>query len=259
MDRTAAAQPAPPKFTPKPAPKTTPTPSRLTKPTRTIPKPGATGAPSEAIGKPDMEASRKSSTALREQIAQAKAAKRAAVKKAPDLDLVPDSLAVTDDPKSFPLKSPIVPADNSFDFGIAVTHDPFNTQRTQSAKNKIVQQRLGDARSSGRLNIAAMGLSVMPVEVLKMYDAEMMGTNDGSWAESVDLTRLIAADNEMELIDDSIFPDVTADDLAAEEDGNGNIFGGLDTIDLHGNLLISLPVGLRQLRLLTSLNLVCRV
>ncbi|CRK30956.1 hypothetical protein BN1723_003706 [Verticillium longisporum] len=255
MDRTAAAQPAPPKFTPKPAPKTTPTPSRLTKPTRTIPKPGATGAPSEAIGKPDMEASRKSSTALREQIAQAKAAKRAAVKKAPDLDLVPDSLAVTDDPKSFPLKSPIVPADNSFDFGIAVTYDPFNTQRTQSAKNKIVQQRLGDARSSGRLNIAAMGLSVMPVEVLKMYNAEMMGTNDGSWAESVDLTRLIAADNEMELIDDSIFPDVTADDLAAEEDGNGNIFGGLDTIDLHGNLLISLPVGLRQLRLLTSLNL----
>ncbi|CRK30959.1 hypothetical protein BN1723_003708 [Verticillium longisporum] len=255
MDRTAAAQPAAPKFTPKPAPKTIPTPSRLTKPTRAIPKPGAIGAPSEAIEKPDMEASRKSSTALREQIAQAKAAKRAAVKKAPDLDLVPDSLAVTDDPKSFPLKSPIVPADNSFDFGIAVTHDPFNTQRTQSAKNKIVQQRLGDARSSGRLNIAAMGLSVMPVEVLKMYDAEMMGTNDGSWAESVDLTRLIAADNEMELIDDSIFPDVTADDLAADEDGNGNVFGGLDTIDLHGNLLISLPVGLRQLRLLTSLNL----
>ncbi|KAM0327483.1 hypothetical protein ACHAQA_005771 [Verticillium albo-atrum] len=255
MDRTAASQPAPPKFASKPAAKPTSTPSRLTKPTRAIPKPPSTTQAEDGEVSEALAASRKSSAALREQIAQAKAAKRAAARNVADLDLVPDSLAVVDDPKGLPLKSPIVPVDNSFDFGIAVTHDPFNTRRTENAKNKIIHQRLADARRSGRLNIAAMGLRTMPAEVLKMYDAEMMGTNDGSWAESIDLTRLMAADNEMELIEDSIFPDVTAEDLAMDEEGNGNIFGGVDTIDLHGNLLISLPVGLRQLRLLTSLNL----
>ncbi|EEY23491.1 leucine-rich repeat-containing protein [Verticillium alfalfae VaMs.102] len=238
MDRTAAAQPAPPKFTPKPASKTISTPSRLTKPPRTIAKPGAIGAASEAIGKPDMEASRKSSTALREQIAQAKAAKRAAAKKAPDLDLVPDSLAVTDDPKSFPLKSPIVPADNSFDFGIAVTHDPFNTQRTQSAKNKIVQQRLGDARNSGRLNIAAMGLSVMPVEVLKMQ-LRLLTSLNLVISQLTSLRDLKLANN---LLYGPLDPSVSN-------------LQNLEIFDIHGNNVSTLPTNFGNLERLRILNL----
>lgn len=89
-----------------------------------------------------------------------------------------------------------------------------------------------------------------------MYDADAMGTYDGSWAETVDLTRFVAADNEIEMIDESVFPDQTLEELAEMEDSKGNIFGGLETLDLHGNMLISLPMGLRRLPVLTSLNLV---
>lgn len=210
--------------------------------------------------------SNKSSAALREQIAKAKAAKRAAAAAAAAVRKVSSTSHLeveTDAPVPHeeeyrwrPPKSPIVPSDNSFDFGIAMTDDPFNTKKNEKAADAILRQRLADARTSGRLNIAALGLKTVPLDILRMYDADMMGTYDGSWAETVDVSRFVAADNEFEEIDDAIFPDVTPEELDADEDSKGNIFAGLETLDLHGNLLISLPVGLRQLRLLTSLNLV---
>ncbi len=120
----------------------------------------------------------------------------------------------------------------------------------------MIKARVAAARGSGRLNIAALNLREIPAEVMSMYDADAMGTYDGSWAETVDLTRFVAADNEIELIDDSIFPDMSMEEAAEQEDGKGNIFGGLETLDLHGNMLISLPMGLRRLQMLTSLNLV---
>lgn len=89
-----------------------------------------------------------------------------------------------------------------------------------------------------------------------MYDLESIGHSGGSWAESTDLTRFVAADNELETIDDSIFPDTDPQDFADDEDSKGYQFGGLETLDLHGNTLISLPMGLRRLYHLTSLNLV---
>lgn len=89
-----------------------------------------------------------------------------------------------------------------------------------------------------------------------MYNLESIGGDDGAWAESVDLTRFVAADNELEMIEDSIFPDSDPQDMADDEDSQGNIFGGLETLDLHGNMLIALPMGLRRLPQLTSLNLV---
>lgn len=101
-----------------------------------------------------------------------------------------------------------------------------------------------------------MGLREMPAEVMNMYSLESVGGNDGAWAESVDLTRFVAADNELEMIGDSIFPDCDPQDMADDEDSPGNIFGGLETLDLHGNMLIALPMGLRRLPQLTSLNLV---
>ncbi|KAL2759957.1 hypothetical protein ACRALDRAFT_2050398 [Sodiomyces alcalophilus JCM 7366] len=243
-----------------PRPATAATTSRRVSSARTPAKPPVKKPTEKAAEAPPETSNLKSSAALREQIAKAKAAKRAAVARqastTPQLELDADStLPVQEEYRWRPPKSPIVPSDNSFDFGIAMTDDPFNTKRSDKPAETILRQRLADARTSGRLNIAALGFKTVPLDVLKMYDADMMGTYDGSWAESVDVSKFVAADNEFEEIDDAIFPDVTPEELDADEDGKGNIFAGLEMMDLHGNKLISLPVGLRQLRLLTSLNL----
>lgn len=188
---------------------------------------------------------KKASAALREQIARAKAAKRAA---AQQVQLEPP-------PANGPLASPVIPTDNSFDFGLA--DDPFNLKRDASSTAKVLQSRVAVARTSGRLNIAALGLKEIPSEVLNMYNLDSIGPGGGNWAESVDLTRFVAADNELEMIEEALFPDIDPEELAEAEDAQVCMFGGLETLDLHGNMLISLPVGLRRLSLLTSLNLVC--
>lgn len=184
---------------------------------------------------------RKSSAALREQIAKAKAANKAV------------SLQVS---QPNPVEEePVIPTDNTFDFGLS--NDPFNLQRNINVQAKMIQGRIDTARTNGRLNIAAMSLKNIPEQVMKMYDLESVGAVGSAWAESVDLTRFIAADNELETIDDSVFPDCEPQDFADDEDSRGSIFGGLETLDLHGNLLLSIPIGMRRLQLLTSLNLVC--
>ena len=116
----------------------------------------------------------------------------------------------------------------------------------------LLRKRIASARTDGRLNIAALGLTEMPREVMSMYDA---GAGDGAWYESVDLVRLIAADNELESLKDEIFPDDTAASHSADDDYQGNLFGGLETLDLHGNYLKAIPIGLRRLDRLTTLNL----
>lgn len=188
---------------------------------------------------------KKSSAALREQIAKAKAAKRSALQQ----------VSIHLKGVGTGAKSPMIPTDNTFDFGL--TDDPFNLKRDTNSTAKVLQSRVATARSSGRLNIAAMGLKEIPAEVLNMYSLESIGTHDGSWAESIDLSRFVAADNELEMIDEALFPDVDPQDIFDENDSPPiSIFGGLETLDLHGNMLISLPAGLRRLSLLTALNLV---
>ena len=111
------------------------------------------------------------------------------------------------------------------------------------------------ARTDGRLNIAAMGLSEFPREVLTMYNLDTLDASKGAWYESVDIRRLIAAENELQQLGE-IFPDRSAEDLRDEYDETkGTIFGGLEVLDLHGNLLQNVPVGLRHLDHLTVLNL----
>ncbi|TVY31904.1 Leucine-rich repeat-containing protein [Lachnellula subtilissima] len=181
---------------------------------------------------------RKSSMALRDQIAKAKAAKRAAATK-----------MVTDTG----LKGqevPVIPS-GTFDFGLA--GDPFNQQVGQNSSKGILRKRIDAARSDGRLNIAAMGFKEIPEEVMNMYDLDAI--EDGSWAETVDLKRFVAAGNELEVIHDDIFPDIDPREHMDDEDAKGNQFGGLETLDLHGNVLIVLPLGLRRLEMLTTLNL----
>lgn len=119
----------------------------------------------------------------------------------------------------------------------------------------ILQKRIDQARIDGRLNIAAMGLCEFPREVLTMYDLDTLNASSGAWYESVDIRRLNAAENELQDLDE-IFPDRSVEELRYEDDETkGTIFGGLEILDLHGNSLQHVPVGLRQLQHLTLLNL----
>lgn len=186
---------------------------------------------------------RKSSLALRDQIAKAKAAKRAALRKA--------SESTSNDPED----RPIIPADNSFDFGLS--DDPFNQNRDPTGNKGLLRKRVDAGRTTGRLNIAAMGFKEIPEEVLNMYNLDSILGEGSAWAESVDLTRFVAADNEIQAIGDDVFPDIDSQRALDDDDeAKGNQFGGLETLDLHGNLLKSVPLGFRRLELLTSLNLV---
>lgn len=106
----------------------------------------------------------------------------------------------------------------------------------------------------GRLNLAAMGLKEVPDDVLTMYKYDPDDTTI-SWGEVVDLTAFIAPDNELETLPDTMFPDVDFEEISDPDEG-GPQFGGLQNVDLHGNVLRGLPVGLGRLTQLSKLNLV---
>ncbi|EEH45072.1 uncharacterized protein PADG_01222 [Paracoccidioides brasiliensis Pb18] len=177
----------------------------------------------------DAKKAAKSSSALRESIAKAKAAKKAA--------------------REGSVKNGVV--DNNMDpvdFG-----DPFAQWSKTDPNKRVLKNRTSAARTSGHLNIAAMGLRMIPDEVMTMYDFDL--ESEGEWYESVDLIKFIAADNEFQSLPDSLFPDVDFDTLEMNEDTKGCQFWGLEVLDLHGNLLTTLPNGLRRLQRLRSLNL----
>lgn len=154
---------------------------------------------------------RKSSLALRDQIAKAKAAKRAAA--------VKQVAAVEDNEEEVP----VIPA-GTFDFGLS--DDPFNQQKLEDNFKGLLRKRIDAARTDGRLNIAGMGFKEIPEEVMNMYNLESIGKQGGAWAEAVDLTRFVAADNELELLSDDVFPDMDPRENADDEDAKGNQFGG---------------------------------
>ena len=113
----------------------------------------------------------------------------------------------------------------------------------------LLRNRVVAARTDGRLNIAALELTEVPPEVLNMYQGDSTGV---AWYESVDLVRLIAADNEFEALPGHAFPD---NGPSEDNDSRGNVFACLETLDLHGNRLKQLPLGLGRLERLTILNL----
>ena len=186
------------------------------------------GTSKRAVSNP----SNASSAALRQQIAAAKAAARKEKTKVDSHQGV--SLA------------------NGNESLVEIDLDPFN-QAPKDGKH-ILCNRINTARMDGKLNIAAMGLKRIADEVLRMYDAAAMEESKVSWAEVVDLSRLNAADNEFEELGDDVFPDTSAEDLEADDETTGNQFGGLEMLDVHGNSLYSLPIGLRRLERLTTLN-----
>ncbi|KAF1842206.1 L domain-like protein [Cucurbitaria berberidis CBS 394.84] len=179
-----------------------------------------------------------SSNALREQIAKAKAAARQG-KVEPVRTSTPPRDAIIPDPVEIA----------SFDFGL--DDDPFN-QRGKSGKS-LLRKRIDGARVDGRLNIAAMGLKEIPDEVLAMYKYDPEDKTV-AWGEIVDLDVIVVADNELEALPVAMFPDVDIEDLI-DSDEAGPQFGGVQSLDLHGNVLRELPMGLRRLTQLSKLNL----
>lgn len=118
----------------------------------------------------------------------------------------------------------------------------------------LIESRIKAALVSGHLNVAAMELTSIPNMVKRMYDVSE--GIDVAWSECVDLTKFIAADNKFEKLDEDMFPDITDAELRDAEDTNYNgQLRGLETLDLHCNLLQELPLGLRRLQNLHSLNL----
>jgi hypothetical protein len=163
------------------------------------------------VSSEDVPTPRKSSLALRDQIAKAKAAKRAAAaKQTPTVEVDDEEVSV-------------IPA-GTFDFGLS--DDPFNQQKTQDSFKGLLRKRIDAARTDGRLNIAGMGFKEIPEEVMNMYNLEAIGKDGSAWAESVDLTRFVAADNELELLSNDVFPDVDPRENIDNEDAKGNQFGG---------------------------------
>lgn len=181
---------------------------------------------------PKANSASKSSNALREQIRAAKAARASFGK------LEAQS------------SGPRVP-----DFDPTQFKDPFNIKIVD--ERSIISKRVDAAKSDGRLNISAMQLKDIPEEVLKMYDYNYNKDNDIPWNEVMDLIKFIAADNEIETIPDAVFPDVDGSDWNEDsDDASTPKFAGLEILDLHGNNLFDVPMGLRRLGCLTSLNLV---
>ncbi|KAJ0422573.1 hypothetical protein BJY00DRAFT_70367 [Aspergillus carlsbadensis] len=169
----------------------------------------------------------KSSSALRESIAKAKAARRAAAQKGPQTQSL-GAWTETD------------------------VQDPFN-QQSNDQNHGLLRKRLEAGRTSGNLNIAAMSLTTFPEQVLKMYDFDPSAGTD--WYESVDLVKFIAADNDFTELPDAAFPDIDPNQMDFDSEERGNQFGGLEFLDFHGNLLQSLPLGFKRLQRLHTLNL----
>ncbi|KAH3015550.1 hypothetical protein KXW60_007797 [Aspergillus fumigatus] len=176
----------------------------------------------------EMRKASKSSSALRESIAKAKAARKASARQNNtqngSVDIF-DNLNV---------------------------EDPFN-QQPKDSKSGLLRKRVEAGRTSGHLNIAAMSLTEIPKEVMAMYDFDPNSTTD--WYESVDLVKFIAADNEFVELSEAAFPDIDPFDIDSDKDERGNQFAGLEIMDLHGNQLRTLPMGFRRLQRLHTLNL----
>lgn len=178
----------------------------------------------------DSRKASKSSNALRESIAKAKAARKAVANgKKPGLQ-----------------EKPAEP------WGEIQAEDPFN-QLPKGSNTGVLRKRVETARALGTLNIAALSLKEIPQEVIKMYEFDPESRSN--WFENVDLVKFIAADNELTELSDVVFPDIDIEDVDPDSNESGPQFGGVEFLDLHGNILGALPMGLRRLPNLRFLNL----
>ncbi|KAI4237245.1 MAG: hypothetical protein LQ352_007952 [Teloschistes flavicans] len=124
----------------------------------------------------------------------------------------------------------------------------------ESQHVNLLRKRITAARGDGKLNISSMKLKTFPQEVLRMYELDTLTDGGPTWYESVDLTKLNASNNEFEELEWRLFvEDASDDDPTAQSKIDS--FSTLQTLDLHGNRLKSLPSALRDFQYLTVLNL----
>lgn len=171
----------------------------------------------------------KSSAALRETIAKAKAAKKAVASSQAAVS-AGDTIVLTSAGPEHWLSEPLFPG--------------------ESNKNAL-RKRLQRAVSSGSLNLAAMAFESFPEEILTMYETS---TGSVGWSEMVDLAKLNMGDNKISIIEEHIFPDWSVDEMYADDEKT-NQFAGLELLDFRNNLLQTIPIGLRKMERLTTLNL----
>ena len=117
---------------------------------------------------------------------------------------------------------------------------------------KSLRHKLDSAVRSGTLNLSAMSLKELPNEVLTIYDPNQ--GSSVSWAEAVDLKKVMLADNHLTSLPEAAFPDWTEQEMMDDEE-KSNQFFGLEVLDLRGNTFSTLPLGIRKLRQLKVLNL----
>ncbi|EER44764.1 leucine rich repeat domain-containing protein [Histoplasma capsulatum H143] len=181
----------------------------------------------------DSKKAAKSSSALRESIAKAKAAKKAAMENNAKNGLG-EALGPVD---------PI---------------DPFG-QLSKSEPNKhVLKNRAAAARTSGHLNIAAMGLKEIPEEVLNMYDFDP--ESEGDWLQR--LRSLNLSHNQLDVEAFEIITEISA--LTDLKLANNKLGGSLtstigalsklEVLDLRENGLTELPDALSDLTTLRILN-----
>ncbi|MCJ1310781.1 hypothetical protein MMC25_004448 [Agyrium rufum] len=179
-----------------------------------------------------------SSAALRKTIADAKAARRAAAVKSNGSSMTPRML--DDDESSYNLAEV----------------DPFALDLNEGPGVNVLHKRVNTARAEGRLNLSALSLTEIPPEAIHMYDPDAASNSKIAWYECVDLVKMMAADNEITSLDPAAFPDTPLDTFLEPGDAEPNrVFAALQSLDMHGNRLTSLPIGIRRLESLTILNL----
>ena len=116
---------------------------------------------------------------------------------------------------------------------------------TQDAS--ILDKRLEMARTDGRLNISDLSLEELPSKIVETYDRSAMDFADDAVFQTVALTKVTAADNNIKQLSDYLFPESYMQ--------GSTVFEMLETLDLHGNSLEHLPAGFGNLHSLANLNL----
>lgn len=197
-------------------------PSAQSKQQRAVPK---TAISSSAAA--ESKSSPRSSAALRETIAKAKAAKKKAMGSTPGVN---NSQTETEPWPTVEIEDEVLAGKDG---------------------KGLLRRRIVQAVTSGHLNIARMSLKQIPTEVMNMYESD---NSTAKWSEMVDLIKFSAADNEIEELGEGVFPDHSPEEMTNDEEKT-NQFGGLEHIDLHRNQLSEIPIGIRRLERLQVLNL----
>ena len=149
---------------------------------------------------------------------------------------------------------PRLAAENNF-ASTGSDFDPNTLDVVNNVHFNILKKRIHNARTDGRLNISSLCLTEIPKDVLQMYEFDPDDKSSTPWYESVDVTRLLAGDNEIKELPSGLFPPGPLGDEMDEEEQSSCPFPNLEHLDLRGNLLEDLPANIGHLPALRHLDL----